>query len=506
MSKRIICLTLTALLLLTLVVSVAGAAPLEQEVVYTVKLGDTLWDLAEKYLGSGPAWPAIMAATNKKNVEDSTFAKIANADLIHPGWKFLIPSAEDAKAFLATYDPGQPGLLFGAGPKGQLVVGSWWTSGGEAAGLAGMFSIYKAEYPDVEIVNGAVAGGAGSVFKGVLKTRLIGGTPPDTFQLHAGLEVEGYSPETYLAPLDDLYASEGWEKAFPADLVALLKSYKGHYWGVPVNIHRSNVLWYNKKIFADNGLTPPTNFDEFFAVADALKAKGIVPYVLANNGGWEAPHAFESVLAGVCGAEKYRGLWTGAVAWTDPCVTQSLETFKRMVSYANTDYSALTWDGGAGYLIEGKGAMFIMGDWANGEFTAKGFTDYGWASPPATKGIFIALSDSFALPAAAPNKDNALAWLKVCGSKEGQEAFNPKKGSICARTDCDPALFNDYLKSALADWAVDAIVPSVVHGAAAYESWAVDFKNTISLFVTSGDVAATQTALQAACVDAEICK
>ena len=231
MSKRIICLTLTALLLLTLVVSVAGAAPLEQEVVYTVKLGDTLWDLAEKYLGSGPAWPAIMSFTNTKHLEDSTFAKIVNADLIHPGWKFLIPSAEDAKAFLATYDPGQPGLLFGAGPKGQLVVGSWWTSGGEAAGLAGMFSIYKAKYPDVEIVNGAVAGGAGSVFKGVLKTRLIGGTPPDTFQLHAGLEVEGYSPETYLAPLDDLYASEGWEQAFPADLVALLKSYKGHYWG-----------------------------------------------------------------------------------------------------------------------------------------------------------------------------------------------------------------------------------------------------------------------------------
>lgn len=506
MSKRIICLVLAVALLLTLGLSVASAAPRSQGEAYTIVLGDWLSKLAEKYLGNPGAWPAIMAATNKKYVEDSTFARIENADLIYPGQKVWVPAKEEAEAFMATYDPGQPGLLFGAGPKGQVVIGSWWTSGGEAAGLSGMFDIYASKYPDVEIVNGAVAGGAGSVFKGVLKTRLIGGTPPDTFQLHAGLEVEGYSPETYLAPLDDLYASEGWEQAFPADLVALLKSYKGHYWGVPVNIHRSNVLWYNKKIFADNGLNPPTNFDEFFAVADALKAKGIVPYVLANNGGWEAPHAFESVLAGTCGAEKYRGLWTGAVAWTDGCVTQALENFKRMVSYANTDYSALTWDAGTGYLIEGKGAMFIMGDWANGEFTAKGFADYGWASPPGTKGIFIALSDSFALPAKAPNMDNAIAWLKVCGSKAGQEAFNPKKGSICARTDCDPALFNAYLKSALADWAVDAIVPSVVHGAAAYESWATDYKNVISLFLTSGDVAATQTALQAACVDAGICQ
>jgi len=504
MSKRT--LVSLALVFAMLLPMVANAAPLGQAVTYTIKKGDTLWALAEKYLGSGFAWPAIMASTNQKNIEDTTFAHIANADVIHPGWKLLIPSKEDAEEFLATFDMGKPELLFGKRAKGQVVIGSWWTAGGEAEGLKGLFDIYKKKYPDVEIVNATVAGGAGSVFKGVLKTRLIGGNPPDTFQLHAGLEVEGYSPEKYLKPLDDLYASEGWEKVFPADLVALLKSYKAHYWGVPVNIHRSNVLWYNKALFEKAGVTPPTNFDEFFAVCEALKAKGIVPYVLANNQGWEAPHAFESVLAGTCGAEKYGGLWTGAVPWTDPCVAAALENLKRMVSYANTDYPALTWDAGAGYIVDGKGAMFIMGDWANGYFMAKGFTGYGWASPPGTKGIFIVLSDSFAMPAEAPNPDNAAAWLKVCGSKEGQMAFNPKKGSICARTDCDPTPFNDYLKSAMADWAKDAIVPSVVHGAAAYEAWATDYKNVVSLFLTTGDVAATQAALQAACVDAGICK
>jgi len=505
MSKRIICVGLAALLLLTLVVSVAGAAPLEQEVVYTVKLGDTLWDLAEKYLGSGFAWPAIMSATNTKHLEDSTYAKILNADLIHPGWKFLIPSAEDAEEFLATYDPSKPELLFGAGPKGKLVVASWWTAGGEAEGLTGLFDIYASKYPDVEIVNATVAGGAGFVFRPVLKTRLIAGDPPDTFQLHAGLEVEGYSPEQYLEPLDDIYAAEGLEEAFPADLLTMLK-YKGHYWGVPVNIHRSNILWYDKSIFAEAGLTPPTTWDEFFAVADALKAKGIVPYVIGTSGGWEAPHVFEDVLAGTCGAEKYNGLWTGAVPWTDSCVAQALENFKRMLTYVNTDHPALSWDGAGHYLIDNKGAMMIMGDWTNGWFMAEGYTDYGWAPPPGTKGIFVALSDSFAVPKQAPYHDNAIAWVKVCGSKEGQEAFNPKKGSICARTDCDPALFNEYLKSAMADWAVDAIVPSPVHGAAAIESWVTDFKDAIVLFVVSGDVAGTQAALQQACVDAGVCQ
>lgn len=505
--RTLINLVLVLAMLLALGLSAVSAAPpTQEELSYTIKLGDTLWALGEKYLGSGFAWPALMAATNQKNIEDSTFAYIANADVIHPGWKLAIPSEAEAEAFMAAYDPDKPALLFGKRASGQLVVGSWWTAGGEAEGLAGMFRIYREKYPDVEIVNATMAGGAGTNFKAGLKTRLIGGDPEDTFQLHAGLEAESYSAEQYLEPLDDLYASEGLEAVFPADLVTMLKAYGGHYWGVPVNIHRSNVLWYNKAVFEANGLTPPANFDEFVTVAEALRAAGITPFVLGSKDGWEAGHIFEDILAGTLGAEAYSGLWTGATAWTGADVAQALENFTMMLSYANPDHSAHTWDSAGEFLIAGTGGMMIMGDWTDGWFTSKGFTGYGWAPPPGTQGIFVALSDSFAMPKAASNVENALNWLKVCGSLEGQEAFNPQKGSICARTDCDPSLFNAYLQSAMVDWGQDAIVASVAHGAAAYESWATDYKDVLTLFVASGDVAAAQAGLQQACVDAGICQ
>ena len=506
--KKLLNLTLFVILLLALVpVSASAQEPVTcQEEVVVVK-DDWLSKYADKYFGNPYSWPAIMAWHNKAaEAEPDKFPdKIINADLIEVGWTICIPTTEDADAFLATYDPDKPEMLYASGAAGQLVVGSWWTAGGEAEGLNGMFGIYETKYPDVEIVNAAVAGGAGTNFKAVLATRLIGGDPPDTFQLHAGLEVETYSPEQYLEPIDAIYASEGLETAFPPDLLTLLK-YKDHYWGVPVNIHRSNVLWYDKAVFEANGLTAPTTFDEFFAAAEALKAAGIAPYVMGTKDGWEAPHIFEDVLAGTLGAEKYRGLWTGATPWTDAGVTQALENFKRMISYANDDHPALTWDGAGEYLIAGTGGMMIMGDWTNGWFQSKGYTGYGWAPPPGTQGIFVALSDSFAMPKDAPNAENARNWLKVCGSLEGQEAFNPQKGSICARTDCDPTLFNEYLQSAAVDWGQDAIVPSVMHGAAAVESWVTDYKDTITLFVASGDVAGTQAALQQVCVDAGVCQ
>lgn len=406
------------------------------------------------------------------------------------------PAAQPA----APAAPAEP-----AAPSGKVEMFSWWTAGGEADGLNAMFDIYKKNYPGVEIINATVAGGAGTNAKAVLSTRLAGGDPPDSFQLHAGLEVEKYEPEKYLQPLNDLYASEGWDKAFPPDLITLLK-YQDSFWGVPVNIHRSNVMWYNKAVFADNGLTPPTTWDEFFTAAEALQAKGIVPLVIGTKEGWEAGHTFETILAGVLGADGYNGLWTGAMPWTDAKVTEALETFKKVMTYANDDYSALTWSDAAQYLVDGKGAMHIMGDWTDGWFTSKNYKDYGWAPVPGTQGIFVALSDSFAAAKGAKNQENLMNWLKVSGSKEGQEAFNPKKGSICARTDCDPALFNEYLKSAMVDWSKDAIVPSVAHGAAAYERWATDYKDVLTTFITQGDVAAAQDSLQQLCVDNGICK
>ena len=64
------------------IASVAGAAPLAQGESYTVQKDDSLWNIAEKYLGNGAAYPAILDASNKKAAEDATYATIVNPSLI----------------------------------------------------------------------------------------------------------------------------------------------------------------------------------------------------------------------------------------------------------------------------------------------------------------------------------------------------------------------------------------------------------------------------------------
>ncbi|MDW8214620.1 MAG: ABC transporter substrate-binding protein [Roseiflexaceae bacterium] len=405
------------------------------------------------------------------------------------------PSQPTAAPAQPTTAPAQTG--------GKLEIFSWWTNAGEADGLNAMFELYKQQNPGVEIINATVAGGAGTNAKTVLKTRLQGGQPPDSWQVHAGKELTSYVDAGQMVPLTQFFKEQGFDKVMPPKLLEQI-TYNGEIWSVPVNIHRSNVLWYNIKIFQENGLTPPKTIDDFFKVAEALKAKGIIPLAVGGKDRFETPHLFESVLLAVFGPEDYPKLFQPGADWSDPRVRQAAEIAKRMLEYSNSDRSSLGWADAAQLVLDGKAAMTIMGDWAHGYFIGKGAkvgVDYGYAPAPGNEGVFMWLSDSFGLAKGAPNPEQAKAWLALCGSREGQDAFNPKKGSIPARTDADVSLYDEYLQYSIKAFSSEKLVPSVVHGAAAPEAYMTEYGNALNVFASDLDVDAVVEALKDAAKD-----
>ena len=168
----------------------------------------------------------------------------------------------------------------------------------------------------------------------------------------------------------------------------------------------------------------------------------------------------------------------------------------QMEALSDTDLEAVTAQSGVSVLISD-----FQFDWAAGYLTTtlglEPGTGYGWAPSPGTAGVFIALSDSFGLPVGAPNRDNCLAWLKVLGSQEGQDAFNPLKGSIAARLDSDLTKYNAYGQSAAADWQQDTIAGSLAHGFAANEGFMNDFATVMELFLSTLDPVQAANAAQA---------
>jgi putative multiple sugar transport system substrate-binding protein len=442
-----------------------------------------------------PAKPSVVVTVDKSNVQ---------AAVIDSGyWPASDFTGLDSSAAPATAS--------------KVEVFSWWVGPGEADGLAAMIKIFQGKYPNVEFVNASVAGGAGTNAKAVLATRLSAGDPPDSWQAHAGEATFAYVDAKQVQPLDDFFKSSGFGAALPASLLPLI-SKDGHPYSVPVNIHRSNVMWYNPNVLKAAGVTIPAGgfatYDDFFAACEKIKAAGKT--CLALGPAWTAEHLFENVMIGSLGADAWAGLWTGKTDWASADVTKALKNYAKALSYTNSDHATLSdWQPAAQLMTNGDAAFNIMGDWAYGYFAnaapnglaLKPHTDFDWTPPPGTNGVFVFLADSFVLPAGNKNPEGTMDWLTVAASKAGQEAFNPLKGSICARTDCDQSLFSEYSQNAAKDWASNTVVGSLTHEVVGNPSWNSKVGTALGLFVADPTkVADFQTALVDACKSDGACK
>lgn len=379
---------------------------------------------------------------------------------------------------------------------GEVGVFTWWADGSEKAGLDALVEVFNEQYPDLTFDNLAVAGGAGSQAKSVLAAQLQAGNPPDSFQAHAGAELQDYIVADQLEDLSSFYESEDLASVLPADLLERL-TVDDKIYSVPSNIHRANVVWANVSVLEEAGLdpqSPPEDLDAWFAAMDDIKATGVTP--LAVAGTWTQVQLFENILLATLGAEAYNGLWDGSTDWTGAEVTEAIENYKKALTYTNTDRNTLSDWGPATQLVEdGAAAYNVMGDWAVAKFEQDGLVageDFVYFPTPGTAGVFDFLADSFTLPTGAPNPAGAKAWLQTISSVEGQEAFNAAKGSIPARTDVPAENFSEYQQSAIEDFSQDTIVSSLAHGAAVPISWLNELSTAVSKFEGTGDVAALQ--------------
>ena len=342
--------------------------------------------------------------------------------------------------------------------------------------LVALLDIFAGENPSVNIIRYTNP----DCFPALITTGVA-----DSFWVGVGAQLIGTWVQTGdILPVTSIFNDNDWLSNYRSEVIDLV-SQNGEIWSVPLNIHRLNVLWYNKQIFADNSLTPPVTLSDFFTVASDIDLLGITPLAISSEGIWAVTLLFESVLLAYMSPAKYRGLWNGTTEWDGTEVQNALNDVVDIFSYVNTNHADIEWVGAAQLLADGDAAMFIMADWTNSFLKANNLTpnvDYGWAPSPGTSGSYLMTCGSFAFCAKAPNSANAVKWLTICGSKEGQDAFNPIKGSIPARKDYDPSLYDEYLLDAMDDYAVSEIVP-ISWGGAASDNWAHAIRRVIDKFV-----------------------
>ncbi|XEC94166.1 ABC transporter substrate-binding protein [Paenibacillus tarimensis] len=194
-----------------------------------------------------------------------------------------------------------------------------------------------------------------------IKTRLLGGEKMDVF--------DTWSPSLFaeFAALDDqVYLDLTGEAFLNEYLPASLKpvTIDGKMYGVPELMHSDGLL-YNKTMFEEHGLTVPQTWDEFIAVCEALKDKGIIP--IAMDSEWWVPQFFWGSLMSNNGADA---AWTaklesGEVKIDDPAFVDSIQKHRLLVDngYLPKDWTGIKHEQAKDLVGQGKAAMIITGTW-----------------------------------------------------------------------------------------------------------------------------------------------
>lgn len=334
----------------------------------------------------------------------------------------------------------------------EVEIMHWWTSGGEAAAITVLKDALATQ--GVGWQDAAIAGGGGSAAMTALKARVTAGDPPTAAQIGL-MGLQEWAAEGLLGDLTPVAEANKWAEVMPPAVMAGAM-YDGKFVGVPFNIHRANWMWSNAKVFADNGLTPPTTWDEFFAVGDTLKEKGVIPLALGAEP-WQLTIILEDAMTAVGGADFYRKafLELDPTALGSEQMVQAFDILGKVRGYVDAGAPGRPWNDATAMVLRGEAAMQFMGDWAKGEIVKANMVpgvDILCTKAPGTEGAYHFNVDYFMFFAAEGEDKEAQDKLAAAIMDPGfQEAFNIVKGSIPGNTAVTGEKFDTCAQTAMAD-------------------------------------------------------
>lgn len=372
----------------------------------------------------------------------------------------------------------------------------FWTSGGEANAMQAIKD--AAEKDGIVWEDAAVAGGAGMNAYQVLQARIAAGNPPAAMQMHSA-QIRQFAKEGLLTNVDELAEAQNWEAVLDPQLVAYAKT-DGHWVGAPFNTHRHNWIWINKALIDKYGGKAPATWDDFFALADQMKADGVIPFAHGGQA-WQELFLWEAVLNGVGGPDLHKA----AIQELDPGALGSdkmkevFDTYRKVLGYVDDGYPNRDWNLSIAMVMNGQAAMALAGDWALGEFNVAGKVaneDYICANGPGTEGQFVWLADYWGffkgLDAQGVEAQKKLASITM--DPAVQEEFNIRKGSIPARLDVKPDNFGACGQKGIADRAAalksGGMVPSFSQNSAQTTDVRGVFEDVVNEFANSPNMTA----------------
>jgi ABC-type glycerol-3-phosphate transport system substrate-binding protein len=294
-------------------------------------------------------------------------------------------------------------------------------------------------------------------YQAFIKASLRTKVKPDLFTWATGGQLKSLVDQGAVADTSKVWA-DAIDRGYLTKQLEPYYTINGKQYCVPLNVAYW-VMYYNKKIFADNNLQVPKTWDDLISVADTLVSKGITPFHQMNiifEFVW-----FQALLVG-SDPDAYQGLETGDTKYTDQPVVDAVKKWYEMENKkyfidpgVQTDPQTL--------LKTGKVAMEYFGTFFTGQLTSIGMKsdeDYGVfvlpnVSPDVSKQQMVLETGPLCVGAGSANEKAALDYSAWWMGQDAQQAWSDKRGDVSFNPKvkaADPAL--SALLAGQADWQI----------------------------------------------------
>lgn len=154
-----------------------------------------------------------------------------------------------------------------------------------------------------------------------------------------------------------------WDNVAPLAASTVKKVY-GQMVSIPFQYNVEGI-YYNKKIFADQGIAEPKTWDELMAAADKLKAAGITPITQGGADGWPVTRWIGMYIFRNAGADALEKVRDGSAKLTDPAYVAAAKAVADLGTggYFGEGISSRPADAAAVEFLTGKAAMIYNGSW-----------------------------------------------------------------------------------------------------------------------------------------------
>ncbi|HZD99865.1 MAG TPA: extracellular solute-binding protein, partial [Micromonosporaceae bacterium] len=216
----------------------------------------------------------------------------------------------------------------------------------------------------------------------------------------------------------------------------------------PTNSQIIPLVFYNKKLFTDAGVTPPTTWAQFLQVCATLKAKGITPIELGGND----PFAAGMPLVGAISADVLgkdpnwiKERYAGTVKFSDANVVTAATKMRTLVTGDYFEHGALnvSYADSITNFNAGKAAMYPMGSWYLGSVPKDQWDNIGvfpWPTDDGSVVVPFSVGGAMAINAHTKELKAATAFAESWSLNpdnlksliEGDGAFPMLKGKTLA--------------------------------------------------------------------------